>query len=108
TNNSGEYLLAQLPVGRYDLTVSLQGFKQSAQSNIEVHAGDHLRQAFALELGEQSQTLTVSATSGLLQVESAAIKDTIEQQQVIDLPLKGRDFIDLVALTPGITTPPAG
>ncbi len=108
TNSSGEYLLAQLPVGRYDLTVSLQGFKQIAQSNIEVHAGDRLRQAFSLELGEQNQTLTVSATSGLLQVESAAIKDTIEQQQVIDLPLKGRDFIDLVALTPGITTPPAG
>ena len=67
-----------------------------------------LRQAFTLELGEQSETLTVSVMPGLLQVESAAIKDTIEQQQVIDLPLKGRDFIDLVALTPGVTTPPAG
>jgi len=108
TNSSGEYLLAQLPVGHYDLTVSLQGFKQISQHNVELHAGDHLRQAFTLELGEQSETLTVSVTPGLLQVESAAIKDTIEQQQVIDLPLKGRDFIDLVALSPGVTTPPAG
>ncbi len=108
TNGSGEYLLAQLPVGQYNLTVSLQGFKQIAQPNIEVHAGDRLRQAFTLELGEQSETLTVSVASGLLQVESAAIKDTIEQQQVIDLPLKGRDFIDLVALSPGVTTAPAG
>ncbi len=41
-------------------------------------------------------------------MESAAIQDTIEQQQVIDLPLKGRAFIDLVALTPGVTTAPAG
>jgi hypothetical protein len=108
TNSSGEYLLAQLPVGRYNLTVSLQGFKEIVQPNVEVHAGDHLRQVFILELGEQSQTLTVSVTPGLLQVESAAIQDTIEQQQVIDLPLKGREFIDLVALTPGVTTPPAG
>lgn len=108
TNSSGEYLLAQLPVGRYNLTVSLQGFKEIVQPNVEVHAGDHLRQAFTLELGEQSETLTVSVTPGLLQVESAAIQDTIQQQQVIDLPLKGRDFIDLVALTPGVTTPPAG
>jgi len=108
TNGSGEYLLAQLPVGQYNLTVSLQGFKQIAQPNIEVHAGDRLRQAFTLELGEQSETLTVSVMPGLLQVESAAIKDTIEQQQVIDLPLKGRDFIDLVALSPGVTTAPAG
>ena len=108
TNGSGEYLLAQLPVGQYDLTVSLQGFKQISQPNVELHAGDHLRQAFTLELGEQSETLTVSVTPGLLQVESAAIKDTIERQQVINLPLKGRDFIDLVALTPGVTSPPAG
>jgi Carboxypeptidase regulatory-like domain/TonB-dependent Receptor Plug Domain len=108
TNASGEYLLAQLPVGQYTLAVSLEGFKQIVQSGVELHAGERLRQAFTLELGEQSQTLTVSVTPGLLQVESAAIQDTIQQQQVIDLPLKGRDFIDLVALTPGVTTPPAG
>jgi hypothetical protein len=108
TNASGEYLLAQLPVGQYSLTVNMEGFKQVVQSNIELHAGDRLRQAFTLELGEQSETLTVSVAPGLLQVESAAIQDTIQQQQVIDLPLKGREFIDLVALTPGVTTPPAG
>jgi carboxypeptidase family protein len=108
TNASGEYLLAQLPVGQYTLTVDLQGFKQAVHSKIEVHAGDRLRETFTLELGEQSEAVTVSATAGLLQVESAAIKDTIEQQQVIDLPLKSRQFIDLVALTPGVTTAPAG
>jgi len=108
TNASGEFLLAQLPVGPYSLTVTAVGFKQIVQSNIDLHAGDRLRQAFTLELGEQSETLTVSVTQSLLQVESAAIQDTIQQQQVIDLPLKGREFIDLVALTPGVTTPPAG
>jgi hypothetical protein len=108
TNASGEFLLAGLPVGQYNLTVSVEGFKQIVQPNIELHAGERLRQAFTLELGEQSETLTVSVTPGLLQVESAAIQDTIQQQQVIDLPLKGREFIDLVALTPGVTTPPAG
>jgi hypothetical protein len=108
TNNSGEYLLAQLPVGRYNLTVSLQGFKQILQPNVELHAGERLRQMFTLELGEQSEALTVSVAPGLLQVESAAIQDTVEQQQVINLPLKGRQFIDLVGLTPGITHAPAG
>ena len=108
TNASGEYLLAQLPVGQYNLTVSVEGFKQIVQPNVELHAGERLRQAFTLELGEQSETLTVSVAPGLLQVESAAIQDTIQQQQVIDLPLKGRDFIDLVGLAPGVTIPPAG
>ena len=108
TNAAGEYLLAQLPVGKYNLTVSMEGFKQIVQPSVELHAGERLRQAFALELGEQSETLTVSVAPGLLQVESAAIQDTIQQQQVIDLPLKGRDFIDLVGLAPGVTVPPAG
>lgn len=108
TNASGEYLLAQLPVGEYAVTATAEGFKQTVEPGVALHAGDHLRQTFSLELGEQSETLTVSVTPGLLQVESAAIQDTIEQQQVIDLPLKGRDFIDLVGLTPGVTIPPAG
>jgi hypothetical protein len=108
TNDAGEFLLAQLPVGQYNLTVTVQGFKQIVQKNIDLHAGNRIRQAFALELGEQSETLTVTETAGLLQTESAAIKDTIQQQQVIELPLKGRAFIDLVALTPGVTTAPAG
>ena len=101
-------LLAQLPVGVYDLTVNSQGFKQIVQRHVELHAGEHLRQAFTLELGEQSETLTVTVEPGLLQVESAAIQDTIEQQQVINLPLKGRQFIDLVGLAPGITHAPSG
>jgi hypothetical protein len=108
TNSSGEFLLAQLPVGVYTLTVSAQGFKQAVQANVTLHAGERIRQAFSLELGEQSQAVTVSAEPGLLQVESAAIQDTIEQQQVINLPLKGRQFIDLVGLTPGITHAPSG
>jgi Carboxypeptidase regulatory-like domain len=108
TNSSGEYLLVQLPVGDYTLTASATGFKQTARTNVTVHAGDHLRQEFSLEVGEQNQEIIVSGTPGLIQVESAAIQDTILQEQVIDLPLKSREFIDLVGLTPGITHAPAG
>ncbi len=108
TNESGEFLLAQLPVGEYTLTVSKDGFKQAVQSKISMHAGDRLRQAFTLELGMQSETVTISANQSLLQVESAAIQDTVEQQQVMNLPLKGRQFIDLVGTTPGMTHAPSG
>ena len=74
TNESGEFLLAQLPVGEYTLTVSKDGFKQVVQSKISMHAGDRLRQTFTLELGMQSETVTISANQSLLQVESAAIR----------------------------------
>ena len=108
TNTAGEFLLAQLPVGAYTLTVSSSGFKQVVQSGVSVHAGERIRQIFSLALGEQSETVTVVATGGLLQVESAAIQDTVEQEKIISLPLKGRQFIDLVGLTPGITHAPSG
>jgi carboxypeptidase family protein len=109
SNGAGEFLLAQLPVGVYKLTVTAKGFKQSVAEDITAHAGDKLRQSFRLDLGDQSEIVTVKENeAGITQMESAAIKDTIEQQQVIDLPLKGRNFIDLVGLSPGVTNPPAG
>src|ERR1700676_2089677 len=108
SNASGEFLLAQLPVGEYKLTVTAKGFKQAVQPGIAAHAGDKLRPSFSLQLGDTSEIVTVTTTAALLQVESAAIKDTIQQQEVIDLPLKGREFIDLVGLAPGVTNPPAG
>jgi len=108
SNASGEFLLAQLPVGVYKLTATAKRFKQSVMSDVTAHAGDKLRATFSLEIGDADQVVTVTGEAGLLQTESAAIKDTIQQAQVIDLPLKGRNFIDLVGLAPGVTTPPAG
>ena len=108
SNASGEFLLPQLPVGDYTFTVNATGFQEAVQPGIAVHAGQKLRQDFSLKLGEQTQIETVTTAPGLLQTQSAAINDTIEQKQVIDLPLKGRNFIDLVALAPGVTNPPAG
>jgi hypothetical protein len=108
SNAAGEFLLGQLPVGVYKLTVTAKGFKQAAMSDVTVHAGDKLRESFSLELGDSAQVVIVTGAVGLLQTESAAIKDTIEQAQVIDLPLKSRNFIDLVGLVPGVTNPPAG
>ncbi|HVA95086.1 MAG TPA: carboxypeptidase regulatory-like domain-containing protein [Candidatus Dormibacteraeota bacterium] len=108
TNSSGEFLLSQLPVGVYRITVNAEGFKQSVQAGVAVHAGGHLRESYSLALGDQSETVTVSAAANLLQLESAAIQSVIQQGQVVNLPLKGRQFIDLVGLTPGITHAPSG
>ena len=64
SNDAGQYLLAQLPLGDYKLTVDAQGFKQAVQTGIVLHAADHLRQDFSLELGEASQSVTVEANAG--------------------------------------------
>ncbi len=59
TSESGLFLLPQLPLGDYALTVSVAGFKQVVQQHILLHVGDHLRQDFELALGEQTETVTV-------------------------------------------------
>jgi carboxypeptidase family protein len=108
TNEAGLFLLAQLPLGEYTLAVTAQGFKQAVQGNVVLHVGDHVRQDFQLELGEQSETVTVDGTGGLLQVQSAEIKDVIQNEQVVDLPLKGRQFLELALLSEGVVNPPGG
>jgi len=108
SNDSGQFLLAQLPVGEYTVTVTATGFKQAVQEHVVLHVGDHARQDFELQVGAQEQQVTVQATGALLQVESAEIKDVIQNEQVVDLPLKGREFLELAVLSEGVVNPPGG
>ncbi|MGB2890007.1 MAG: TonB-dependent receptor, partial [Candidatus Acidiferrales bacterium] len=107
-NGSGEYLLAQLPIGMYKLTVDAPGFKQSVLSSVPVHIGDKLRQEFVLQLGDRNETVIVGDTVEPLQLESAEIKDVVQHDQVIALPLKERQFLDLAMLSEGVVRPPGG
>jgi hypothetical protein len=108
SNGAGQYLLPQLLLGEYKFTVNARGFKQAVQDGVVFHAGDHIRQDFSLDLGESSQSVTVEARAGLMQVESAEIKEVLGNQQVVDLPLKDRQFLELAILSPGVVNPPGG
>ena len=108
SNSSGEYLFAQLPVGVYAVSANAINFKQAALRRIEVHAGDRLRHDFTLEIGDRTEVVTVQIESAGVQLESAEIRDTIGRQQMVDLPVKGRQFLDLAMLSPGVVRPPGG
>src|SRR5258708_6152585 len=108
SNSSGEYLLAQLPVGVYSLTVSATNFKQSALPRLEIHASDRLRRNFTLQLGDFSGIVTIEADVGGAPLGSAEIRDVIGRQQLAELPLKGRQFLDLAMLSQGVVRPPGG
>jgi hypothetical protein len=108
SNSAGQYLLPQLPLGDYELTVEAQGFKQAVQNSVVLHVGNNIRQDISLELGDERQSVTVEAAAGLMQVESAEIKDVIENQQIVDLPLKDRELLELAILSPGVVNPPGG
>jgi hypothetical protein len=108
SNSSGEYLFPQLPVGVYSISVSATNFKQSSLPRIEVHAGDRLRRDFTLEIGARTEVVTVQVEAGSAQLESAEIRDVIGRQQVVGLPIKERQFLDLAMLSPGVVRPPGG
>jgi hypothetical protein len=108
TNGAGQYLLTGLPPGAYKLTASATGFKQALADHVSLHLNEHLRQDFSLELGDERESVIVQATPGLVQTESAEIKDVIQNQQIADLPLKDREFLQLTLLSEGVVNPPGG
>jgi hypothetical protein len=108
TNGAGQYLLAQLPPGAYSVTVNMQGFKPAANEHVLLHVNERLRQDFSLQLGDASQSMIVQVVPGLVESESAEIKDVIQNQQVAELPLKNREFLQLTLLSEGVVNPPGG
>lgn len=107
-NQAGEYLLSGLPPGTYKLTASSGGFKQAVADNESLHVNEHLRQDFSLALGDENEAVIVQAAPGLVQTESVEIKDVIQNQQVTDLPLENREFLELTLLSEGVVNPPGG
>ncbi len=104
--SAGEFQFSLLPVGRYSVTVAMPGFKTSVTSNLSVEAGDRARADIKLETGGQSDTVTVEAQTPLLQADSATVSSTVTAQAVQDLPLNGRNFVQLVQLVPGANEGP--
>jgi len=108
TSQAGEYRLSELAPGDYTVSAAAQGFKQAVQRNLMLHAGDQVELKFSMALGERTETLIVEAFPGILQTGSAQIRDVIENQQVVDLPVKDRAFLELALLGAGVVNPPGG
>jgi hypothetical protein len=105
---TGGYQLSQLTPGVWDIGATAPSFRQAIQPNVVLHAGDRINVKFSMVLGERTETLIVEAIPGVLQTESAQIKDVIENQQVNDLPVKDREFLELALLGSGVVNPPGG
>ncbi len=108
SNSAGEYLFPELPVGSYALTAEIANFKKVTLPGIDVHAADRLRRDIRLELGDSREIVTIEINSAAPQLESAEIRDVVGHREVTDLPLKGRQFLDLATLTTGVVQPPGG
>ena len=103
TNKEGLYSFPDLTPGVYSVKVIAPGFGVMVKANIEIQVQQSLHVDFALTVGSNTQTVEVAANAALLSTENATVGTVIEQQRITDLPLNGRNFWQLVELTPNVT-----
>ncbi len=104
TDSQGRYTVVDLIVGNYEVQASAMGFQTVVRRGITPTVGSQLVVDIALSPGQQQQTVTVEAQASQVDVVSSTLSSVVEQKQIADLPLNGRNFTDLIALAPGITT----
>lgn len=102
SNATGNYTFTLVPVGNYDVTCRLEGFKTNTTSNQRVATGDQVRVDFTLEIGDVTETVEVSAAAVTLQTENATVGAVVENRRIIELPLNGRNIVQLAVLVPGV------
>src|ERR1700735_2651376 len=107
TNGEGIYVVTNLPPGPYRLQVSKVGFKTLIKPDIVLNVQDALAINFTLPIGAASETVTVTGGVPLLNTESGAVSTVVDRQFVENIPLNGRSFQTLIALTPGVVLTPA-
>jgi hypothetical protein len=108
TNNSGYYSAPLLPPGNYRITAHAQGFKPVNRSGITLVVAQNARIDFALEVGGVTETVEVSAAVPLLESQTASIGQIVGEKVINDLPLNGRNYLQLAKLSAGVTEPRRG
>jgi hypothetical protein len=103
TNDQGTFAATLLPVGSYEVTVEKPGFKKSVTRGVALSVNDRLALNIALELGSVTETASVEATVPLVETESATMSGLVDSRKVIDLPLNGRNFAQLIELQAGVS-----
>ena len=103
TDQTGHYLIPLLPVATYTVKVAMQNFQTVTQTNLRLQVDEHRELDFTLPPASVSQTVEVSATEVAVQTADPTLGQVITSQQVAQLPLNGRDFVQLATLTPGTT-----
>ncbi len=110
STDTGDYGFPSLPPGTYNLRVEKAGFKAVESRNVTVDVQQTVRLDFTMSVGQVSESITVEASAAQLQAENATVGTVIDNKRIVELPLNGRNYLQLVALTPNATTlsPSAG
>ena len=101
-NEAGLYSFQAVPVGNYEVRCETAGFKTRVSPNVRVETGAQVRMDFAMEVGEVTETVEVQGSAPTLVTENAVVGGVVENKRIVELPLNGRNVVNLAVLVPGV------
>src|SRR5258708_26401016 len=102
TTGTGEFTFPDLPLGSYQVTVSHTGFDKVRADNVAVEVGKVTGLRLSMKVASQTQTVEVAASAGLIDPDHLTPHRVLPAKAVQDMPLNGRDFVQLIKLAPGV------
>jgi hypothetical protein len=108
SNEYGQYHLLGLPAGQYVIVIDQAGFRTYRREGITVRLADRIQLNVRLEVGATSESIEVQANAPVLKTAGGDVDFNVEEKKVTTLPLDGRNFIPLLALSPGVALPGGG
>src|SRR2546425_784199 len=108
TNEVGDYVVPYLPPAKYQVTVEAAGFQKTVIADLTLYVNQVMRVDASLLVGELTQEVNVSATAQGLQTQTSDISSVVPRKAISDLPLNGRNFLQLALITEGVYRPAEG
>ena len=108
TNDSGSYVIAELPYGNYKIAAVKKGFQQLIRSGVVLNVGDRRTLDFRLTIGDVAQSVNVTGEAPLLREADASLGQVIDNVRVEQIPMVGRSFDQMLYLIPGSQVSPTG
>jgi len=108
TDDAGEYNAPNLTPGAYLVRAEAKGFKKIERTNIVLEVAKEVRVDLTVQPGEQEQTVTVTEAVPLVETTNATLGGTLDNSDIVDMPLNGRNYQNLLALRPGVMIQPGG
>src|SRR5215204_3399074 len=103
TNSDGNYAFPNLSIGMYRVVVTKQGFKETSISNVVVNVANITRQDVVLEAGLSTEVVNITAENVQVETQTGTVGEVVSGEQVRELPLNGRSFVQLTQLQPGVS-----
>src|SRR5438034_8017250 len=107
TNETGSYVLSNLPIGPYKLEASLPGFRTYAQTGIVLQVESNPVINVSMEVGQVAETIEVQANAALVETRSTSVGQVVENTRILELPLNGRQAVELIGLAGAAAPAPA-